>query len=235
MSRAERLLDLIQNLRRRRYAVSGGVLAKELGVSLRTLYRDIASLQAQGAPIEGEAGVGFVLRPGFTLPPLMFGAEEIEALVLGSRWVIERGDETLAKAARDALAKIGAVLPAPLKEVLETGTLIVPSQDRVPVDGKLMECVRRSIREETKISLRYRDATDELTQRIVWPFAIGFFDQVLMIVAYCELRKDFRHFRADRVESWEDLRIAYHRNHLELLREWRESRGIPPGKLDGDP
>ncbi len=234
MSRAERLLDLIQTLRRRRYAVSGAALAKELGVSLRTLYRDIASLQAQGAPIEGEAGVGFILRPGFTLPPLMFGVEEIEALVLGTRWVMERGDDKLAEAARNALAKIGAVLPAPLKEVLETGTLIVPSQDRARVDGRLMECVRRSIREETKISLRYRDATNEATERIVWPFAIGFFDQILMIVAYCELRQDFRHFRADRVESWEDLHIAYHRNHLELLREWRERRGIAPGRLDED-
>jgi predicted DNA-binding transcriptional regulator YafY len=234
MSRSERLLSLIQNLRRRRYAVNGGVLAKELGVSLRTIYRDIASLQAQGAPIEGEAGVGFILRPGFTLPPLMFNAEEIEAMVLGTRWVMERGDEKLAAAARDALAKIGAVIPAPLKEVLETGTLIVPSQARAAVDGKLMECVRRSIREETKVGLRYRDATNEPTQRIVWPFAIGFFDQVLMIVAYCELRKDFRHFRADRVESWEDLRIPYQRNHLELLREWREKRGISPGKFDGE-
>jgi len=100
MSRAERLLDLLQSLRRRRYAVKGGVLAEELGVSLRTLYRDIATLQAQGAPIEGEAGVGFLLRPGYTLPPLMFTRGEIEALVLGTRWVVDRGDERLRKAAR---------------------------------------------------------------------------------------------------------------------------------------
>lgn len=108
MSRAERLLDLMQVLRRHRGPVSGRHLAQETGVSLRTLYRDIASLQAQGAAIEGEPGLGYVLRPGFTLPPLMFREEEIEALVLGMRWVAARGDDPLAAAAGDALAKIAA-------------------------------------------------------------------------------------------------------------------------------
>src|SRR6516225_364885 len=105
MSRAERLLDLIQILRRHRRPVAGKLLAEELGISLRTLYRDIASLQAQGAGIEGEAGIGYVLKPGFMLPPLMFSEEEIEALVLGSRWVAERGDQRLAAAAKNALAR----------------------------------------------------------------------------------------------------------------------------------
>ncbi len=110
MSRAERLLDLVQVLRRHRGPVSGRHLAETMGVSLRTLYRDIASLQAQGAAIEGEPGLGYVLRPGFTLPPLMFREEEIEALVLGMRWVATRTDGPLASAAGDALAKIAAVL-----------------------------------------------------------------------------------------------------------------------------
>jgi predicted DNA-binding transcriptional regulator YafY len=108
MSRAERLLDLMQNLRRRRRPVTGSALAEELGVSLRTLYRDIASLKAQGAAIEGEAGFGYVLKPGFTLPPLMFSPDEVEALALGARWVEGRADAGLvARAAGDALAKIG--------------------------------------------------------------------------------------------------------------------------------
>ncbi|MGL4604361.1 MAG: helix-turn-helix transcriptional regulator, partial [Iodobacter sp.] len=103
MSRAERLLALMQKLRLYQYPVSGQILAQELGISLRTLYRDIASLQAQGARIEGEAGLGFVLRPGFTLPPLMFSVEEIEALALGARWVSSRADHPLGLAAKDAL------------------------------------------------------------------------------------------------------------------------------------
>src|SRR6516162_4539345 len=125
MSRAERLLDLIQILRRDRRPVSGRALADTAGVSLRTLYRDIRTLQAQGAAIDGEPGVGYILRPGFMLPPLMFKEEEIEALVLGSRWVAERGDAKLAEAARDALAKIAAVLPQDLRDELDASTLLI--------------------------------------------------------------------------------------------------------------
>src|SRR5437667_11671613 len=120
MSRAQRLLDLIQLLRQHRWPVSGAVLAEALGVSLRTLYRDIETLRGQGAHIDGEAGIGYVLRPGFMLPPLMFSEEEIEALVLGGRWVAAQPDEPLGKAARNALAKIAAVLPDALQRSLET-------------------------------------------------------------------------------------------------------------------
>src|SRR4051812_27083015 len=120
MSRAERLLTLMQALRLRRFPVTGLELASELGISLRTLYRDIASLQAQGARIDGEPGLGYLLRPGFMLPPMMFSEEEIEALVLGSRWVAERADSTLSAAARHALAKIASVLPAELQNRLDT-------------------------------------------------------------------------------------------------------------------
>ena len=118
MSRAERLLELMQCLRRHRYPVGGAALASELGISVRTLYRDIAALQAQGARIDGEPGVGYVLRPGFMLPPLMFSEDEIEALVLGSRWVADRADDPLGRAARNALAKIAAVLPTDLRKSL---------------------------------------------------------------------------------------------------------------------
>lgn len=106
MSRSERLLALLQHLRRHRHPVSGATLAADLGISLRTLYRDIATLQSQGAHLDGAPGLGYVLREGFVLPPLMFSVDEVEALVLGSRWVIDRGDQRLGVAARDALAKI---------------------------------------------------------------------------------------------------------------------------------
>ena len=109
MSRAQRLLDLIQVLRRHRHPVSGASLAEATGVSLRTVYRDIDTLKAEGAHIDGEAGVGYVLRPGFMLPPLMFSEEEIEAIVLGSRWVHQRADKSLAGAAANVLAKIGEI------------------------------------------------------------------------------------------------------------------------------
>src|SRR5579871_5038155 len=119
MSRSERLLQLLEALRRRRRPVAGAVLAEELGVSLRSIYRDIATLQAQGANIEGEAGVGYLLKPGFLLPPLMLTEEEIEAIVLGSRWVAKRGDDKLSTAARGALAKILSVLPPDLRDEAE--------------------------------------------------------------------------------------------------------------------
>src|ERR1700733_145956 len=127
LSRSERLLALLQALRRRRRPVTGQVLADELRVSLRTLYRDIVSLQGQGAEIEGEAGLGYVLKPGFWLPPLMLSGEEIEALVLGARWVEARTDEQLAIAARDAIVKITAVLPARVRDDVESSTLLVPA------------------------------------------------------------------------------------------------------------
>ena len=232
MSRAERLLSLLESLRRRRYAVSGRALADELGVSLRTIYRDIAALQAQGALIEGEAGVGFVLRPGYTVPPLMFTPEEIEAMVLGTRWVVDRADERLAMAGRNALSKIRAVVPAHIRERLETNTLLIPTQPRPVVDGKLVESVRRAIGEQTKVALTYKDLEDRLTERTIWPFALAFYDQVLIVMAWCELRQDFRHFRADRIESWNNTGVNYPRGRLKLLRDWQAKEGIPLQKYD---
>ena len=146
MSRAERLLDLIQVLRRHRHPVKGAVLAEATGVSLRTLYRDIDALKAQGAHIDGEAGVGYVLRPGFMLPPLMFSEEEIEALVLGSRWVHQRADSSLADAAANVLAKIGAVLPKDLRDTLDDSGLLVGSTETMSVgDAELPRLVATAL------------------------------------------------------------------------------------------
>ncbi|MBJ6766020.1 YafY family transcriptional regulator [Myxococcaceae bacterium JPH2] len=228
MSRAERLLDLLQHLRRQRGPVSGSTLAEELGVSLRTLYRDIASLQTQGARIEGEPGFGYVLRPGFTLPPLMFSEEELEALVLGSRWVAHRADGRLGRAASDALAKIAAVLPADLREELESTTLLVGPGDPIIAGDIDLGALRRAIREERKVVISYRDKTDAPSTRTLWPFAVGFFDRVRVIVAWCELREGFRHFRVDRISTLETTETRYPRPRRELLRTWFESERIPP-------
>src|SRR5882757_4256033 len=153
MSRAQRLLDLIQLLRRHRFPVAGATLADELGVSLRTLYRDVETLKSQGAHIDGEAGVGYVLRPGFMLPPLMFSEDEIEALVLGGRWVAARTDEPLGKAARNAIAKIAAVLPDDLKQSLETSTLLIGPDQRVAAGDTELPTVREAIRTERKLRI----------------------------------------------------------------------------------
>ncbi|MGK8706609.1 helix-turn-helix transcriptional regulator [Metapseudomonas otitidis] len=226
MSRSQRLLDLLQILRRHRYPVAGHVLAGELGISLRTLYRDIAALQQQGAHIEGGAGLGYVLRPGFELPPLMFSLEEIEALVLGMRWVGRRGDRRLMGAARDVLAKVGAVLPPALREELETSTLLIGPAPASDVPDALLEQVRDAIRREHRVQLGYRDADGQASQRVVWPFALGYFEQARVLVAWCELRQATRHFRLDRVEALQDLGQRYPRRRQVLLREWRAQEGI---------
>ncbi|MBO9107871.1 MULTISPECIES: helix-turn-helix transcriptional regulator [Agrobacterium] len=222
MSRSQRLLDLLQILRAHRMPVSGMALAAQTGVSLRTLYRDIATLQAQGADIEGEAGVGYVLRPGFLLPPLMFSQQEIEALVLGSRWVAGRADEGLAQAARAALVKIAAVLPDALREELDNSTLLVgPGQAMATIHVDLA-AIRDIIRKESKVVMTYRDEKGELTERVIWPFALAFFDLVRVVLAWCETRQDFRSFRADRIESFNPLDKRYPRRRHSLLKDWRE-------------
>ncbi len=228
MSRAERLLDLVQLLRRHRRPVSGRRLADELGVSIRTLYRDIVTLQGQGAPIEGEPGLGYVLKPGFMLPPLMFGEDEIEALLLGSRWVADRADGPLALAARDAMAKIVAVLPADLTRRVEEAVLLVgPGRalaDRMQID---LAVVRRTIRAERKASIAYGDGQGRVSERLVWPLALSFFDHVRILIAWCELRQDFRHFRADRIARFEPVETRYPQRRAALLRSWREREGVP--------
>lgn len=219
MSRASRLLDLIQVLRRHRHPVSGATLAEELGVSLRTLYRDIATLNAQGAHIDGEPGMGYVLRPGFMLPPLMFTEDEIEALVLGSRWVAERADTPLGKAAGSVVAKIAAVLPDDLRDRVDAGTLLVVSVDKPSAGDAELTSIRHAIRAERKLRIDYGDAEGKRTRRIVWPFAIGFFERTRVVAAWCELRRDYRHFRTDRILSLQATTTRYPRRRQAMLKE----------------
>jgi predicted DNA-binding transcriptional regulator YafY len=226
MSRAERLLALIQCLRRYRQPVSGQALADELGISLRTLYRDIASLQSQGASIDGEPGVGYVLRPGFMLPPLMFSEEELEALMLGSRWVAERADARLGAAARNAIARIGAVLPNDLRDTLESESLLIAGSLQVPAGDTELATIRQQIRQEHKLQVDYRDEQERSSQRIIWPFALAFFERVRVVVAWCELRQAFRHFRCDRIVTLTPLPQRYPRRRAVLMKAWREEEAI---------
>ena len=224
MARAERLLGLIQVLRRHRRPVSGQTLADELGVSLRTVYRDIQTLIGQGAAIDGEAGIGFVLRPGFVLPPLMFTDEEIEALVLGLRFVARQTDAPLERAAADALAKIAAVLPDDLRErVADVGLIAAPVAVAEAID---LAPLRAAIRSEHKVVLDYADKQGERTRRTIWPIAIGFFERTRVIAAWCELRADFRHFRTDRIAALRLTGRRYPQRRRVLMRQWRESEGI---------
>lgn len=227
MPRSDRLIGLIDALRRRRRPATGKALAEELGVSLRTLYRDVDGLRAQGADIVGEAGVGYVLKPGFLLPPLMFSEDEIEALVLGSRWVAERADERLGAAARNALAKIGAVLPAELRDGLDASALLVGPGPVATAEAVDLAVLRKAIRAERKIAIRYRDRRGEESQRVVWPFALAFFDAARVLVAWCEMRGDFRHFRADRIAALAPTDVRYPRRRQALLKAWREAEGVP--------
>jgi predicted DNA-binding transcriptional regulator YafY len=227
VARSERLLELIQVLRRHRHPVSGQTLSDELGVSLRTIYRDVQTLIGQGASIDGEAGVGYVLRPGFVLPPLMFSDEEIEALVLGSRWVAQRTDEPLARAAANAIAKIAAVLPDDLRERMDDSGLLAgpgsePTEERIDLTP-----IRQAIRAERKLILRYVDAKGERLRRTVWPIVLGFFDRSRVLAAWCELRQDYRHFRTDRIIGLRLTDKRYPRRRRALMKEWREIEGIP--------
>ncbi len=228
MSRTQRLFDLIQILRRHRYPVTGKQLADELDVSLRTLYRDIVTLQAQGALIEGEPGLGYVLRPGFMLPPLMFSEEEIEALVLGSRWVARRTDKKLRLAATNVLAKISAVLPEDLRHQLEfSGLLIGPVKTAIENDDEKEALIRHAIRREYKLQMTYIDVKGDESERLIWPLALGFFEEVHVIVAWCELRFDFRHFRTDRIAKLTPCETRYPKRRQTLLKKWREIHNIP--------
>lgn len=234
MSRTERLFDLIQLLRTYKYPVTAAKLARELEVTPRTVYRDIATLQLLGAPVEGEAGMGYLLRPGFLLPPLMFTEEEVESLALGARWVASRTDARFSRAARSALARISAVLPPRLKQEMEdTPLLIGPGKGDGSPDGNLA-VFRRAIRQQRRMRISYRSVSGAPSERVVWPFALSFFDHARVLLAWCELRKDFRAFRVDLVQEASVLPNAYPRPRAELLQEWRQREGIPAQNLSFD-
>ncbi|TPP06542.1 helix-turn-helix transcriptional regulator [Rhizobium glycinendophyticum] len=227
MSRSQRLLFLLQVLRRHRFPVSGATLAAETGVSLRTLYRDIATLQSEGADIEGEPGIGYVLRPGYMLPPLMFTREEIEALMLGFRFVEKRTDEAIAAAAHNALAKIDAVLPEDLRRDMAEVPLLVGPGAPLANERIDLQMLRQALRNERPLLLAYRDQHGKVSSRAVWPCALTFFDGVRVLVAWCTLREDFRHFRTDRIESATAGETRYPKRRSALLKAWRQKNSIP--------
>lgn len=228
MARAARLLRLVQLLRRHRAPVTAEALAGELGVSVRSVYRDVQALRDQGATIEAAAGVGFLLRPGFLLPPLMFTDEELEAMVLGLRLAGQHGDAALEKAGAEAAAKLRAVLPPDLRAVMDDSPLLAgPLQDRPPEVVDLAE-VRRCIRDQRKARIAYADARGARSERTIWPIAVGFFERARVVLAWCEERRDYRNFRTDRIARWSTSRERIGRSRAAMLAEWRTREDIPP-------
>jgi predicted DNA-binding transcriptional regulator YafY len=223
--RTERLFTLMDALRRHRRPVTAASLAQELSVSVRTIYRDVQTLIGLGAPIDGEAGIGYLLRSGFFLPPLMFDPDELEALVLGARWVERQGDEALGQAARNALAKIAAAAPRDLRDAMgETGFWVVPGR---AAPQPLLRPLREAIRNEHKLAIRYVDEQGAATERTIWPIGLAFYEGHRTIVAWCELRTGFRHFRADRIATLNPTTQRYPRRRAELAKAWRREMKIP--------
>lgn len=205
MRRADRLFRLVQLLRTSPVR-TGASLAEELGVSLRTVYRDIGDLEAQGVPIEGEAGVGYRLARGHDLPPMTFTAAEIEALVLGARMVGSWADGELASASQSAVDKIREVLPTLLRPLADETTLFVP---HLRASDDALGPLRVAIRDRRKVRLSYENGQGEATDRVVWPLGLFFWGKRWSLVGWCELRGDSRNFRVDRIAAVDVLDATY--------------------------
>jgi len=224
MRRADRLFQIIQILRRSSRPVTATMLAGELEISIRTVYRDMADLIGQRVPIAGEAGLGYILDSDYDMPPLMLTPDEIEAAVLGAQWVEQHSDPSLAAAARDLIAKIADAIPERLRPHIAE-----PSIGTKPKAGDAAEIVdarqlRSAIRTGMKLRLRYHSERGEHTERIVWPVILGYAEAYRMLIAWCETRSDFRHFRTDRMIAAEVLEEPIGLRKGELRRRWESWR-----------
>lgn len=234
MSRTHRLLTLMQLFHDNQFAITAEDLASKLYVSVRTVYRDIETLRQQGVAIEGEAGIGYVLKDSFLLPPMMFTAQEIEALVLGSYWVNTFADEDLSLSAKSAIAKIKNVIPRGFQRHIEDNTLFVPTSS-TPTElqsknQKFASHLRTAIRLQRECKIKYCDEKNETTERFIYPFGIAFFGDKQVVMAWCCLRQTFRHFRMDRIIALTMLENCYSPNKSKLLKAWYQALKIKPLK-----
>jgi predicted DNA-binding transcriptional regulator YafY len=230
MRRADRLFQIIQILRRSTRPVTAVMLAEELEVSRRTVYRDMRDLIGQRVPIEGEAGLGYLLAADYDMPPLMLTPDELEAVVLGAQWVAGHSDKALANAAADIVAKIAAVVPERLRSYIIEPSVGVKATRGGPVESFDAASLRSAIREGRKLRLRYRSEMGRETDRTVWPVILGYAEASRMLIAWCELRDGFRHFRTDRILEVEVLQDPIGLRQGELRRRWQRWREqqIPP-------
>lgn len=224
MRKADRLFQIVQILRRTPRPVTADAIAEELETSKRSIYRDIAALIGQRVPIRGEAGVGYVLEGGFDLPPLMLTADEIDAVALGAHWVAEHADPALARAAQDVFAKIAAVLPEDMRPFLIDPPARSVRPWKPASDGLDVAQLRAWIRAGRKLAIAYRDEADRPTQRTVWPLQIGYRDASRLLVAWCELRGDFRTFRLDRIRHADFMDAPIPQRPGLLRAQWAKRR-----------
>jgi len=201
MRRADRLFRIVEYLKARRQVVTAVSIAQALEVSTRTIYRDIADLNASGVPIIGEAGVGYMLSRNYVVKPLMFGIEELDALMLGARMVKSWGDKELAQSASQAIDKLTSVLPESLQqEISRTFLFSKTSKAEVKINIDFTS-LRRAIRTKNKLHFVYKNAEGNTTARCVRPLCLIFFSPIWLLLTWCEKRNEFRNFRLDRIEE----------------------------------
>jgi predicted DNA-binding transcriptional regulator YafY len=220
MRKASRLFEIIQIFRLAKRPTTAAEIAQSLEVAPRSIYRDIAALQAMRIPIEGGRGIGYILRPGFDLPPLMFSIEETEAIVLALALLERTGDGELKRAAKRVNQKIAAAMPAPLRQALGAKALHAWGTVAASPEGIDLALVRRAIREERKLRIDYRDEIGQATQRTIRPLALIYYSQTANIVAWCELRQALRNFRTDRVMGGAASDEHFRGEGDNLRREW---------------
>ena len=220
MRRADRLFDIIQTLRTAPRPVTASALADKLEVTVRTVYRDIAALQGSRVPIEGAPGLGYVLRRGYDLPPLMFTAEETDAIAIGVRLLRRLRDPKLEAAAESVLGKLSAVIPAPLQTQLVAPPLYVSDGSAPAVTGIDPSQLRNAIHEARKLAIVYVDEEGRRSERTIWPIAMAYYVDVTLVGAWCELRNDFRHFRIDRILTSQVLDERFSADSAKLQAEW---------------
>jgi predicted DNA-binding transcriptional regulator YafY len=220
MRRADRLFDILQTLRIATKPMTAGAIAERLEVTVRTVYRDIATLQARRIPIEGAPGLGYMLRRGFDLPPLMFTADEIDAIAVGARLVRRLRDPGLQKAANGVLAKVATALPDALRGGVTAAPFFVSEGDAATPRGIDLSELRRAIHESRKVCITYADAEGQRTERIVWPVAMAYYVDVTLLGAWCELRSDFRHFRVERIITSAILDDHFPTDGGKLMERW---------------
>lgn len=235
MRRTDRLFQIIQILRRSTGPVTAAAIAQELETSKRSVYRDIQALIGQRAPITGEAGFGYVIDADYDMPPLMLTPDEIDAVVLGAQWVANHADAPLARAARDVMVKVAAAVPENLRGFVETpavGTRPVAPANAEVVDIALF---RQAIRMERKLRLHYRADGGALTERVVWPVMLGYAETSRLLIGWCELRGDFRHFRSERILEATMLDIPIGLRPGELRHRWQRWRNEKAGAAQANP
>ncbi|KQR77382.1 helix-turn-helix transcriptional regulator [Rhizobium sp. Leaf341] len=228
MRKASRLFEIIQMLRLARRPLTAAGMAERLEVTVRSVYRDIAALQAMRVPIEGARGLGYILRPGFDLPPLMFSIEEMEALVVALALLERSGDPELRGAARRVGDKIAGAVPAPLGRAFASRALHAWGAIPDPPEGIDLALVRRAIRDERKLVLDYRDEQGEATERTVCPLAVVYYPETTVMIAWCELRHALRHFRTDRVEHCEPTNASFAGAGDRMRESWITGWSPPP-------